>query len=232
MQNVQAGIGKESYNGENTMNAIGMLAEKALQKVFQSFGYIDTKNPDAKQQFKQNVISKIKKNFPGKVYDSAVVLCIGCDFDGLKADNVGPLVGSKLEQRCDDENIHVYGTMDDPIYGPDSTKRIEKIYKRHPSSLIIDVGAATSSYKNRKGCIHIDVGENEICRAPGQGIAKIGKLEVSPILIHRSRKDNDRDVWAKVSEIDGYTVNRMADITATCIETTLQEIREQGILRA
>lgn len=95
---------------------------------------------------------------------SIVVLCIGTDRS--TGDALGPLVGSELHELSSD-NIHVYGTLDEPVHAANLVDTLERVRSAHPEATIIAVDACLGKAEN-VGCISVKSGPLR----PGTGVNK------------------------------------------------------------
>ncbi|MCC5909539.1 MAG: spore protease YyaC [Clostridiaceae bacterium] len=113
-------------------------------------------------------------------YSNLVFLCIGTDRS--TGDALGPLVGYKLEKPLlRHENIHVYGTLDEPVHAKNLKDYIDKIYSIFENPFIIAIDACLGRME-RVG--YITMGDGPI--SPGAGVNKIlpsvGDLHVMGIV--------------------------------------------------
>lgn len=68
-----------------------------------------------------------------------VVICIGTDRS--TGDSLGPLTGTLLKERRP-ENLHVYGTLEEPVHGKNLVDYLSFIDVKHPDAFIIAVDAS------------------------------------------------------------------------------------------
>lgn len=67
-----------------------------------------------------------------------VVICIGTDRS--TGDSLGPMTGTLLKERRP-ENLHIYGTLDEPVHGKNLIDYLTFINAKHPDAFIIAVDA-------------------------------------------------------------------------------------------
>lgn len=81
-------------------------------------------------------------------YTDYLFLCVGSD--KITGDCYGPLVGQKLKERLKNtyQNIHVYGTLDEPISAVNLEQTVNKIYKNYKNPCIIAIDSALGSQDN------------------------------------------------------------------------------------
>jgi len=97
---------------------------------------------------------------------SIVVVSIGTDRS--TGDSLGPLVGSFLkEQQHLIPEIHLYGTLDNPVHATNIDKCIENIKHIHSNSIIIAIDACLGQAKNI-GNLSLGIGSIK----PGAGVKK------------------------------------------------------------
>lgn len=81
-------------------------------------------------------------------YSDYLFLCVGSD--KITGDCYGPLVGQKLKEGFKDtfKNIHVYGTLDEPISAINLEQAVNKIYKTYQNPCIIAIDSALGAQDN------------------------------------------------------------------------------------
>ena len=79
------------------------------------------------------------------MWEEIIILCIGSD--RITGDSLGPLIGHQLS-KCRWRNIRIYGTLDYPVHALNLEATLDKIKRRHPSSLLIAVDASLGSKKH------------------------------------------------------------------------------------
>ncbi|WP_035269715.1 spore protease YyaC [Desulfitibacter alkalitolerans] len=95
-----------------------------------------------------------------------VVVNIGTDRS--TGDSLGPLVGSFLKERQSlIPNIHVYGTLDEPVHATNIVRYMEDIMETHTNPIIIAVDACLGQAKN-VGNLNLGIGPVK----PGAGVKK------------------------------------------------------------
>lgn len=113
-------------------------------------------------------------------YQELVFLCIGTDRS--TGDSLGPLIGYKLTKSVVRyENVHIFGTLDDPIHAKNLKEKVNLIYSSFVSPFIIAIDACLGKME-RIG--HIRIGNGPL--KPGAGVNKdlppIGDLHITGIV--------------------------------------------------
>lgn len=123
--------------------------------------HMDT--PLAELKLKDTILHFLYKYQP-QVTDPIVILCIGTDRS--TGDSLGPIAGSKLRERPLPQ-LHVYGTLDEPVHAINLDQTIEKVQNtyRSPFTIAIDAGLGKHSSVGM-----IDVKEGPL--KPGTGVNK------------------------------------------------------------
>lgn len=94
-----------------------------------------------------------------------VIINIGTD--KCIGDSYAPLLGTMLEECNKINNIHVYGTLDEPIHALNMHKKIENIKKNHPNAFFLAIDACLGKEN--------DIGEiflRDSSIKPGAGMGK------------------------------------------------------------
>lgn len=134
---------------------------------------------------KLNAISIFAKRFEkvlsDNIYDDhseIIILCIGTDRS--TGDCLGPLIGHRLRY-IQNESIHVFGTLEEPVHAKNLKSVMEKIEKGYERPFIISIDACLGKAENI-GCIAI--GEGPI--SPGAGVNKklpeVGDIHIMGIV--------------------------------------------------
>lgn len=125
--------------------------------------YINVHESGALQTFSRVFNDYLYKLLP--LYkNSLIILCIGTD--RATGDSLGPLVGYKLRS-LDFPDVHLFGTLDEPVHAQNLETTLDHINKTHPHSLILAIDACLGS-TNHVG--HITIGDGPI--NPGAGVQK------------------------------------------------------------
>lgn len=210
-------------------NAVRQGANLVKEAAVFSWGYVNTKLPTAQRDFYETMRDKIVRRALGKEREGAVVICIGAAFTEFVADNLGPMVGSRLNEMGHIEGVSVYGTMEQPIFGTDLAQKVQQIYEKHPSSLIINVGTGMTHYKWQIGYIHVDEAMTDSTYEAVQKYPQASNISVTPLLIHREWHDTPIDTARKVSAADRNEVKRVAEIIAAGLHSPLKDATDYGI---
>lgn len=99
--------------------------------------YFNTSELNAAYYFSNKLTNLIELNVSYK--QDIVLLCIGTDRS--TGDSLGPLIGYKLYQKNMD-NIHIYGTLSEPVHAVNLDSTIRYIEKKHPNAFVIAVDAS------------------------------------------------------------------------------------------
>lgn len=112
------------------------------------------------------------------VYRPIVIVCIGTDRS--TGDSLGPLVGTKLHDIKLD-NVHVYGTLDDPIHAVNLEEKLAYIQTKHLTPFIIAIDACLGRLKSVG---QITIGDGPVM--PGAGVKKdlppVGDIHITGIV--------------------------------------------------
>jgi len=107
-----------------------------------------------------------------------VILCIGTDRS--TGDALGPLVGTKLKALSPEE-LHIYGTLEEPVHAMNLAEKIEHIDRTHHNPLIVAIDACLGQFSN-VGCINVADGPLK----PGAGVKKelpaVGDFHITGIV--------------------------------------------------
>ncbi len=81
-------------------------------------------------------------------YTDYLFLCVGSD--KITGDCYGPIVGQKLKEGFKNtyQNIHVYGTLDEPISAINLESVVNKIYNTYSNPCIIAIDSALGTQNN------------------------------------------------------------------------------------
>lgn len=123
--------------------------------------HMDT--PLAELKLKDTILHFLYKYQP-QITDPIVILCIGTDRS--TGDALGPIAGSKLREYHFPQ-LHVYGTLDEPVHAINLDETIEKVHNTYcsPFTIAIDAGLGKHSSVGM-----IDVKEGPL--KPGTGVNK------------------------------------------------------------
>lgn len=107
-----------------------------------------------------------------------VLLCIGTDRS--TGDCLGPLVGTQM-QALNQEYLHIYGTLDNPVHAGNLKEKLEEIHTRFENPFIIAVDACLGSLESVG---HISIGDGSL--QPGAGVKKnlpaVGDVHITGIV--------------------------------------------------
>ena len=111
-----------------------------------------------------------------------VFLCIGTD--RMTGDSFGPLVGTKLKQQFEKNNIwniNVYGTLEENVSYKNITYFMDLINKRHYNSLVIAIDSALSSKENI-GKVFIEEQKLELGKSLNKKKIEIGDVSIKAVV--------------------------------------------------
>jgi putative sporulation protein YyaC len=138
--------------------------------------YINVNSSHAFRQFTDAFCEILKDTM--SEHDAIVILCIGTDRS--TGDSFGPLVGYKLS-RISYENVHVYGTLDNPVHAKNLEENIANIYVSHKNPLIIAIDACLGRM-DHVGYVTVAKGSIK----PGTGVNKelpeVGDIAITGIV--------------------------------------------------
>lgn len=107
-----------------------------------------------------------------------VFVCIGTDRS--TGDSLGPLVGSRL-RKYSFNDIHLYGTLDDPVHAVNLVETMTRVHSDHPHSFIVGIDACLGQTTS-VGSVKIAGGPVK----PGSGVNKelppVGHMHITGIV--------------------------------------------------
>jgi putative sporulation protein YyaC len=126
-----------------------------------------------------NQLSKTLDGFvPSDVIAPIVLICIGSDRS--TGDSLGPLVGSKLEERKM-ENFHLYGTLEKPVHALNLEETITSITEGYTNPYIIAIDACLGKTQH-VGSITIGKGPCKPGAAMNKNLPSIGNVHIHGIV--------------------------------------------------
>ncbi|MGG1550908.1 MULTISPECIES: spore protease YyaC [Paenibacillus] len=121
----------------------------------------------------QSIFSKLPS------YQPIVVICVGTDRS--TGDSLGPLVGSHLNRITSLRNLHLFGTLDEPVHAMNLTETMETIREQFDNPFVVAVDACLGQVAS-VGCIQVAHGPLK----PGAGVNKdlppVGDIHVTGIV--------------------------------------------------
>lgn len=178
--------------------------------------YYEDKEYIKKEKFLSDLERLLYKEKIKKGYLELVCLCIGTD--RMTGDCFGPLVGSKMKEKIENNNvfnINIYGTLEDNISYTNIEEKLNKIYKKHPNSYIIAIDAALSKKENI-GKIFVSEGKLTL----GKGLNK-NKIQVG--------NANIKAVVGKDYKLSNYNFKTLQNISLNSV-IKLADIVSEGII--
>jgi putative sporulation protein YyaC len=130
--------------------------------------YININNATAFKSLTDSLLEQINKCIKSG-YKSIVFVCIGTDRS--TGDSLGPLIGYKIGS-LDYKNIHVYGTLENPVHAKNLDEVMKQIYCECSKPYIIAIDACLGRMDHVG---YITIGEGSI--KPGSGVNK----ELAPV---------------------------------------------------
>lgn len=202
-----------------------------LDKTFNLPVGINVEKNKATQYVQKQIAEMIYNLSQGKVFDGILVLCVGSARDDLLADNLGPLVGSRIEHGGSDiKGLSVYGTMTEPLNGKVIEQYMDSILKEHQNSFIIGVDCAFVTKKEKVNRIFVKKGILEPGSGMGKQLPAFGDMRITGGLVHKEEKDTIYDSIEKLGKVDKDIVYRAAEIVSTGICNALREVTEKGVI--
>jgi len=140
---------------------------------------INSTSPFATSSFSNILFSYISKHYTSH-YNEIIILCIGTDRS--TGDCLGPLIGHKLSSFMKKyHNVHVLGTLDDPVHAKNLSSTIEDIYSTYSNPFVISIDACLGKLE-RVGYVTINEGPLN----PGAGVNKtlpqIGDINITGVV--------------------------------------------------
>ncbi|NOU72946.1 spore protease YyaC [Paenibacillus sp. LMG 31458] len=112
-------------------------------------------------------------------YQPIVVICVGTDRS--TGDSLGPLVGSHLNRTTNLRNLHLFGTLDEPVHAMNLAETVDKIHNQFQNPFIVAIDACLGQVSS-VGCIQVADGPLK----PGAGVNKdlppVGNIHVTGIV--------------------------------------------------
>ncbi|TXK77746.1 spore protease YyaC [Paenibacillus sp. N3.4] len=134
--------------------------------------HTDADTPYLLSKHLQAIFSKLPN------YQPIVVICVGTDRS--TGDSLGPLVGTHLN-RTNLRNLHLFGTLDQPVHALNLTETVETIHKQFQNPFIVAVDACLGQVSS-VGSIQVAEGPLK----PGAGVNKdlppVGDIHVTGIV--------------------------------------------------
>lgn len=124
-----------------------------------------------------NYFEECMSRFYNESYSDIIVVCIGTD--RATGDCLGPLIGYKLKD-VKYQNVHVYGTLDEPVHAKNLCEYIE-LFNKFENPFIIAIDACLGRLE-RIGFVNIKEGP----LSPGSGVNKnlpaVGHVNITGIV--------------------------------------------------
>ncbi|MCA1026635.1 MULTISPECIES: spore protease YyaC [Cytobacillus] len=148
-------------------------------RIFDKKPKLTSRIPHDEQSATNKLAHEIKQFLPSNIQERPFVLiCIGTDRS--TGDSLGPLVGTLLKERSI-PNLHVFGTLEDPIHAVNLSEKLSYIEEQFPNAFIIGIDACLGRVKS-VGIIQIADGPVK----PGAGVNKdlpeVGDIHIAGIV--------------------------------------------------
>lgn len=147
-------------------------------------------------------------------FSDYIFLCVGSD--KIIGDSYGPLVGEKLKTSFKNmyNNIHIYGTLEEPISAINLETKVNQIYKEYKHPCIIAIDSALG-HQEKIGTIVISNAKMQCGKGTSKKIAYVGDISIRGIV---GKNYNQPQYNFKVLQnISLGDVMKLADITANGI---------------
>ncbi len=140
---------------------------------------VSINDPTAINYFANSFFNYLK-NYYTDDYNDIIILCIGTDRS--TGDSLGPLTGYKMQKTFKRfKNVHIYGTLDNPVHAKNLKETIDKINTIHVDPFIIAIDACLGKV-DRVGYITVSPGPLR----PGAGVKKnlpeVGNIHITGIV--------------------------------------------------
>jgi len=141
---------------------------------------VESKSPLSIAKFRKSLLKELSLRDISKIYKDIILVCIGTDRS--TGDCLGPLVGHKLSNLLKRyTNIHVMGTLDDPVHAKNLKEIIEIINNNYNNPFIIAIDACLGKAE-RVG--YVSIGEGPL--KPGAGVNKklppVGNIHITGVV--------------------------------------------------
>jgi putative sporulation protein YyaC len=124
------------------------------------------------------IANQLVLQLPSQLKRPIAVICIGTDRS--TGDALGPLIGTKLEERGT-SLIHIYGTLENPIHAVNLEDQLQAIHQKLNNPFIIGIDACLGRLKSVG---YITVGTGPV--KPGAGVQKdlppVGDIHITGIV--------------------------------------------------
>ncbi|PPA68488.1 spore protease YyaC [Jeotgalibacillus proteolyticus] len=120
---------------------------------------------------------ELAQRYPSSV-ESIVFVCIGTDRS--TGDSLGPIIGTLVQKRSLSQ-VHIYGTLKNPVHALNLEKTIKLIEKVHPDAFIVGIDACLGQ---QTSVGFIEIGNGPV--RPGAGVQKklpdVGHIHIMGIV--------------------------------------------------
>ncbi len=148
-------------------------------------------------------------------WSDIVIMCIGTDRS--TGDSLGPLVGSKIEELNRYDNIHIMGTLDDPVHAANLEEKLMAIPKL-ANPLVIAVDACLGNIEN-VSTVSVGIGSLK----PGAGVKK-NLPEVGHIYLTGVVNVGGFMEYFVLQNTRLATVMKMANVISKALESTIIDL--------
>ncbi len=178
--------------------------------------YIGSNEKDCVKKLRTSFYHVVTKQLTN-AYDGIVFLCIGTDRS--TGDSLGPLVGYKLLDKKP-ENIHVYGSLENPVHAQNLQETIRRIYKSMQKPLIVAVDACLGKIDD-VGYIRIGEGPIKPGSAVDKDLGEVGDVHIVGIVNFGDFMD-----FLVLQNTRLNLVMKIADTINTSVRSALKKIQD------
>ncbi|MTI48637.1 spore protease YyaC [Sporosalibacterium faouarense] len=140
---------------------------------------IDSYEPMAVSKFSNMILEHLTTHY-NHGYDELIIVCIGTDRS--TGDCLGPLTGHKLFNSLKRyDNIHVLGTLDDPVHAKNLSERIQDINLLYSNPFIVAIDACLGNVE-RIGHISLSLGPLKPGAGVNKDLPKIGDMHITGVV--------------------------------------------------
>lgn len=177
-----------------------------------NYDYYEDEEYIKKEEFISDLEKILYKEKCKKSYLDLVFLCIGTD--RMTGDCFGPLVGTKIKEKIENNNIfniNIYGSLEENVSYTNIDETLNKIKKKHPNSYIIAIDAALSKKENI-GKIFVNEGKLTLARGLNKNKIQVGNANIKAVVGKDYKLSNYN--FIALQNISLNSVIKLADIVS------------------